>query len=178
MSLIYLLSSLPLLTFEAAPPLTVEAFLGACREQLGAADAEAAAALINGSPSRHAFVEAWRDKEAILRNAVARERARAAGLDPARWLRPTAGCDTLVESLVEDAFQESDPLSKEKELDRIRWGVAEELQGPDPLTVRAVLSYAVKLSILAKWRALSPDAGRAVFDSLTQTPVHLASQTA
>ena len=83
-----------------------------------------------------------------------------------------------MESLVEDAFQESDPLSKEKELDRIRWGVAEELQGPDPLTVRAALAYAVKLSILAKWRALSPDAGRAVFDSLTQTPVHLASQTA
>lgn len=177
MSLIYLLSSLPMLTFEAAPPLSSDAFLEACREQLGAADADAVEALVKGTPSGHPFVNLWKDKEAILRNAAARERAQASGVDADRWLRSTAGCDTVIESLVEDAFQESDPLAKERELDRVRWWIADDLQGPDPLSIRAAFSYAIKLAILSRWRALSPEQGRAVFDTLTQTPISLNSET-
>lgn len=173
MSLIYLLSSLPMLTFEAAPPLSLDAFLEACREQLGVADAGAVAALVKGTPSGHPFVALWNDKEAILRNAAARERARASGVDADRWLRPTEGCDTVIESLVEDAFQEGDPLARAKALDRVRWWIADDLQGPDPLTSRAVCAYAIKLAILSRWRALSPERGRAVFDTLTQTPIVL-----
>lgn len=173
MSLLYLLSSLPMLTFDAAPPLSADAFVAACREQLAEADADAVAALINSTPSEHPFARLWKDKEAILRNAVARERARAAGIDADRWLRTTEGCDTLIESLVEDAFQESDPLAKEKELDRARWWIADDLAGPDPLSIRAVFSYAIKLSILSRWRALSPEQGRAVFDTLTQVQISL-----
>lgn len=176
MSLYYLLSSLPMLTFEGAPALPVEAFLEACREQLSRADADAVAALAHGSPSAHPLVAEWRDKEAILRNAAARERAAATGSDAERWLRPTAGCDTLIESLVEDAFQEPDPLKKERALDRARWWIAEELQGPDPLTVRAVFSYAVKLAILSRWRALSPEAGREVFGALCRVSVPLGAE--
>lgn len=171
MSLYYLLASLPTLTFDATPSLSAAAFLEACRAQLGEADAEAADALFHGAPSSHPFAAAWRDKEAILRNAVARERARAAGLDATRWLRPTDGCDTQIESLVEDAFQEGDPLKKEKALDQARWTAAEELQGPDPLSVKVALAYAVKLAILARWSARRADRGHKVFDTLTAIPI-------
>ena len=173
MSLLYLLSSLPMLSFDAAPAITPAKFLEACHEQLSAADAEAAEALLRGEPSGHPFVAAWKDKDTILRNAAARERARLSGKEADRWVRPAQGCDGQIESLVEDAFQESDPLKKEKELDKARWLIAEELQGPDPLSVKVVFAYAVKLAILSRWGALGKDRGRQTFDRLTQIPINL-----
>lgn len=177
MSLYYLLSSLPMLTFDAPPGLTADTFLDACRAQLGARDAEAAAALVYGAPSSHPFAAAWYDKEAILRNAVARERAHANGTDATRWLRPTDGCDTLIESLVEDAFQETDPLKKEKALDHARWTAVEEVQGPDPLSVRAIFAYAVKLGILSRASTRRTEHGRTAFDTLTAIPITLNPET-
>ncbi|MBP7638565.1 MAG: DUF2764 family protein, partial [Kiritimatiellae bacterium] len=162
MSVIYLLSSLPLLRFDTPPALAPEAFLSACRDQLGAADAAAAEALLTGTACDHPFVAAWRDRDTILRNAVARQRARQAGADASRWLRPANGCDTRIESLVEEAFDEPDPLRREKALDKIRWLIVEELQGPDPLDVKGVFAYAVKLALLARWTALTPEQGQTV----------------
>lgn len=173
MSLIYLISSLPLLSFDAPPGITPAKFVEACREQLSPADAEVAAALLSGQPCDHPFAAAWRDKEAILRNAVARERARIAGKDAARWTRPTLGCDRRIETGVEDAFQEADPLARERELDKVRWLIAEELQGPDPLTRPVVFAYAVKLALVSRWADLDAARGRQAFDHLTEVPITL-----
>lgn len=173
MSLYYLISSLPMLRFDAAPEIHPDAFVGLCHEQLGTADAGAVEALVRNTQSEHAFVTAWRNKEAILRNAVARQRARIAGADSERWLRPVSGCDAQIESYVEDAFQESDPLQREKELDEARWAAVEDLQGYDPLSVNVVFGYAVKLSILVRWSALRAEDGRKAFDTLTQIPISL-----
>ena len=105
MSLIYLLSSLPMLRFGEPAPLTPEAFLAGCRSQLPQREAEAAEALLTGGDAPHPFVRLWRDRDAILRNAMARARAKAAGKDPARWIRPVTGCDLRLERLVEAALQ-------------------------------------------------------------------------
>ncbi len=166
MSLYYLLSSLPLLSPDSAPAVSADAFLDQCRAQLPARDAAAAEALLRGTPSDAPAVAAWRAKEAVLRNTVARERARALGTDAAQWLRPTDACDTYLESLAEDAFQETDPWKREKALDRARWLAAEELQGPDPLSVRAVFAYAVKLAIALRWAALDAAQGQRKLDTL------------
>lgn len=173
MSLFYLLSSLPMLRDNAASAITPAKFLEACREQLSAADAAAAAALVRSEPSEHPFVLAWKDKETILRNAVARKRARLAGQETERWVHPAQGCDSRIESLVEDAFEESDPLKKEQALDKARWLIVEDLQGPDPLDIKMVFAYAVKLALLSRWTAFSAAKGREIFDTLTQVPLSL-----
>jgi hypothetical protein len=175
MSLIYLLASLPTLNPDAAPGITVESFREACRDQLPAATAATAAALLDGTPSRHPFVATWRGKEAALRNAVARERAKRKGKDAAPWLRPAPEGDSRIGSLVEDAFQQPDPLKRERDLDRIRWQVAEELQGFDPFTSRAVFVYAIKLALLSRWHALDAALGRQVFDRLARVPITFSS---
>jgi len=175
MSLLYLLASLPMLNFDAAPALAPAQFLEACREQLGAADAATADALLRGEACSHPFAAAWKDKDTILRNAAARQRARRSGKEADRWLRPAQGCDCQIESLVEDAFQEPDPLKREKELDKIRWLITEGLQGTDPLDIKVVFTYALKLAVLSRWRALSPDQGRASFQKLTQTSINLGT---
>jgi len=162
-----------MLGFDTPPGITPEAFLAACREQLNAAGATAVEALLNGQPFSHPFVAAWADKEAILRNAVVRQRARVAGTEATRWQRDTRGCDAQIEVGVDDAFREADPLMKEKALDRVRWVAVEELQGPDPLNIKAVFAYAVKLAILSRWNALSAARGKQTFEALTHVTINL-----
>lgn len=167
MSLIYLLSSLPLLSFDTPPQLSRAKFAEMCRDQLSESDAAVVHALLYGGESEHSFVAAWRDQDAILRNAVARRRARGSGRDASRWLRATAGSDKRIEAGVEDAFQASDPLMKEKALDRLRWRLADELEGYDPLSIGVAFSYAVKLAIAARWTALDAARGQQIFNQCT-----------
>ena len=177
MSLFYLLPSLPMLHFDVAPGIAPEHFLEACHEQLAAGDAAAAEALFYGRPSDHPFVAVWRDKEAILRNAIAGHRARIAGKDAALWTRPTQGCDSQIESEVSDAFLEPDPMIREKALDKVRWLISDELQGPDPLSKNAVFAYAIKLAVITRWAKLSAEQGRKRFDALSQAPLTLEPVT-
>lgn len=167
MSTYYLISSLPLLSPDQRPLITVEAFIEACRAQLGAEDAEAAEALLRDTPSHHPFVVAWRDKDAILRNAIARVRAHLIGTDAERWLRPTEGCDPCIDLLVNEAFEQPDPLKRELELNDVRWKIAESLQGYDPMSVNVVLGYAIKLTLALRWVNLNVDKGRETFEQLT-----------
>jgi len=168
MSRYYLISSLSALSLDHAPQITAEAFLSACRAQLGRADADAAEALMTGGASAHPFVTAWRERDTLLRNAVARARARSAGTDAAQWLRPVQGWDAQIERLVEEALQQPDPMRCERALDRVRWAAAEELQGLDPMDVKVALAYAVKLALALRWAALDKERGREVFDGLTR----------
>ena len=75
----YLISSLQPLDLDGPAPYTMERFLEMCRDQLGPDPFKAHAA-------------AWADLDAQLRNAIATERARAHGLDPAKWCHPVKGC--------------------------------------------------------------------------------------
>jgi hypothetical protein len=168
MSTYYLISSLPMLSLDSQPLITAEAFVEACRAQLNAEDAGAAEALIRNTPSQHPFVLAWRDKDSLLRNAIARARARLADTDAERWIRQTEGCDTSIALLVDDAFEQPDPLKREKEIDEVRWLIAESLQGYDPMSVSVALGYAIKLTLALRWANLNVDAGRETFKQLTR----------
>lgn len=190
MGLIYLLSSLPELRLGRPPPVSPGAFLAACREQLGAGDAAAAELLLEGAVSAapaegagpggadpgaaaHPAVRRWRGLDAVLRNAVARERARRAGAPAGRWIRRTDACDLRLERLAEAAMREKDPAAKERALDRARWEAAGELGGVDPLARGRVFAYAVRLGLLAARAGRRADAGRRVFEALTGGPVEL-----
>jgi len=170
MSHYYLIASLPLLDFNQPPQITAEVFLESCRAQLSGAVAGAAEALMTGKPSGNPFVKAWRGKDTLLRNAVAKARARAAGTDPGPCLRPVQEDDAQIERLVEDAFQQPDPLRVERALDRVRWTMAEEMLGLDLMDVSVVLAYAVKLSLVLRWAALDAGRGREMFDKLVRLP--------
>jgi len=173
MSLVYLISSLPAIDFDSAPPLSYEDFLQRCNDWLSVSNCDAAKALLYGISSEHPFVIAWLDKETILRNALVQSRARAAGIDATLHTRYAHGCDKKIESDVEDAIQHKNPLQKERAIDKIRWETVEELQGPDPLSIKAIFAYAVKLAIVTRWSKRNIESGKAVFGELTQVPVTL-----
>ncbi len=148
MSANYLLASLPSLSLDMPPTLTAEGFVALCEEQLGAHEAEAVRAILDDAvESAHPFVKTWRDKDTQLRNAIVVRRASKAGVDGTRWLREAEGCDLWLRDAVENAFQAGDPLDSQTAMDRLRWTIAEDLAGPDPLAGAAVFAYAVKLRI-------------------------------
>jgi len=173
MSILYLISSLPALDFDAAPPLSRELLLQSCRTWMSVTDSDAVEALLFEKTSAHPFVAAWIDKDTILRNALVNIRARASGQDATLWTRHAQGCDKKIESDVEDAVLHRNPLQKAKEIDRIRWQIAEELQGPDPLSIRSVFAYAIKLAILTRWSERTSESGQRTFEELTAVPMAL-----
>ena len=173
MSLIYLISSLPALDFNSAPPLSHEAFLQTCRDWLSEKECNAVESLLSNKHSGHPFVAAWMDKETILRNALVDVRARAAGVDASLHTRYAHGCDKKIESDVEDAVQHHNPQQKERSIDKIRWETVEELQGPDPLTIKTIFAYAIKLAIVSRWSKRSSESGQETFGELTKVPIKL-----
>lgn len=177
MSLYYLIASLPALDMEHAPVLTSDAFDVLCREHLAPADAAAAAALATGEPSDHPYARAWHNLETLVRNAIARQRALRQSADIAQHQRPASGYDVRLERAVEEAFQAPDPLQRERQLDALRWRLAEELQGLDPLDVRVVLAYALKMRLAGRWAARTFEAGRIVADALTNVTIDLNEHT-
>ncbi len=168
MSLIYLLSSLPMLNLGTEPGITPAGFLEMCREQLDAADVQVVESLLKGETPDHPFVREWQDHMTILRNAVAYKRAQRSGADEGPWMRHSHRVEVWIENLTEEAFQSSDPLQREKELDRICWTIVDELQGPDPLCKNAVFAYAIKLRILARQAEWDTKTGTEHFEQLAE----------
>lgn len=174
----YLVASLPSLAFDGPAPCPWEKFVAACREQLGAEDAAAVERLAavergrgddgDGAARSHAVVAEWLDVDARLRNALAAERARARGLDASGWLRPADGCSLYWDGRIAAAYQERDAGRRDELLDRVRWDAAGELTPCEaPLSARAVFTYAIRLLIVLRRRAIERDAGNAALDRLT-----------
>jgi len=157
----FFVASLPMLLPDAAPPMTLDGFLELARVYLSAADWQTLTALEAGRPSQHSFVKGWRRAETQLRNAIARQRASRLGQDAAPWLKEHEGYDVTLERSVAAAFQESNPLRREKALDAIRWRQADELAGLDSFATPAILAYFIQLQILARAAERDVAQGRA-----------------
>lgn len=150
MSYPYLVSTLPMLGIDKQPPMTLEAFVELCQEQLDSADFQELEVLLSeeGQPTRNSFIKAWRAAETQLRNAVARARAaKLDGVDANKWLRTHSGFDVTLENGVASAFQERDPALRQKALDLILWDKADELAGYDEFSLEAIFAYAIQLKI-------------------------------
>jgi len=165
----YLISSLQPLDIDGPAPYAMGRFLEMCRDQLAAAQADAIAAALDGAAAPDwAPAAQWADLEGQLRNAVAAERARARNLDPAKWRHPVAGCSLYWANRVTAAFQEKDTAKRDRLLDLVWWDAAGELTpAASPLSAAAALTYALRLRLVIRRRAISAAAGNATFDRLT-----------
>ena len=160
----YLISSLPGISLDSRPQLSLDDFRASCADQLSTGDSEALEAMLQAEiakPHRHPFVARWNARETQLRNASARLRAVKRQTDASPYIRPHTGFDVAINDRVEDAFTEPTPLAREQALDQIRWNVLDELVGPNPFSAAAVLAYGVKLQISERWAMLDSEAGQA-----------------
>lgn len=173
MSLLYLISSLPTLEMNSEPPLSEAEFMAVCEKWLSEKQCAIVRALLENKAHDHPFVKAWRNKETLLRNSIAKLRARATNQNPEPYTRRAVGCDLKLEADAEDALQHRNPLHKESDIKKIRWKILEELQGTDPLSINTIFAYAVKLAIVTRWSELDRETGRESFEKLTEIPITL-----
>ena len=134
------------------------------------------------SPSR--FLREWSEFDRTLRNVIAAAMARAeqvkadavtvGGGETVEQLHRSSAADfglraelpyvDAVVSALNDG--EGDLLERERKIDRIRWDMASELATFDYFDLDAVLSYRVKVGIVARWNRLDIEHGRRMLERL------------
>lgn len=142
---------------------------------------EAYYALCAASPSR--FLRAWSDFDRTLRNVAAAVTARALGRpveeqivgddDIAEQLRRSSAADfglrgelPYIDAVIAAVSDETNLVEKEHRIDRIRWQQAVDLAAADYFDVDAILSYLVRINLVARWTQLDEARGRAMLERL------------
>lgn len=144
MSIDYIVTSLPALSFDAPAPISWEKFVETCGGEI-------------------VLPPSWTDLETQLKNAIAEAR-----VGSTEFARPVVGCSLFWKNRVLAAFQEKNVAKREELLDRVWWDAAGELTPSEsPLGKGALATYAVRLKVALKRSKISTQAGNAAFDRLT-----------
>ena len=131
------------------------------------------------------FLRAWSEFDRTLRNIAAAVSARAAGRnvgeavvgggDVAGQLQRSSASDfglrgelPYIDAVIAAVNEEANLVEKERKIDRIRWREAEELAAFDYFDIDAILSYLVRVNLVARWSRLDPAHGREMFARLVE----------
>ena len=98
------------------------------------------------------FLSEFVELETGLRNAVARVRADQMSVDPDLAQVHGGEGAGLYQALVLRAAEAPDPEARERLLDRERVALYQELEGIDPFSIDAILSYLSAALVLDAWR--------------------------
>jgi vacuolar-type H+-ATPase subunit C/Vma6 len=101
---------------------------------------------------RNRFLSEFVELETGLRNAIAHLRAEQMSVDPDLAMVQGGEGASLYQALVLRAAEAPDPESRERLLDRERVALYQELEGIDPFSIDAILSYLSAALVLDAWR--------------------------
>ena len=133
--------------------------------------------------SKCSFLKEWGAFDRNLRNIAAAIAAREAGRVVAdvtvgggeivEQLKRSTAADfglrgelPYVDSVISAVCDEKNIVEKERKIDAIRWAEAEQLTAFDFFNINFILSYLVKVNIVARWTLLSPEVGREMLNRL------------
>ena len=135
------------------------------------------------SRSSSRFLREWSAFDRTLRNVVAAVTARnlgrpveevtVGGGSVVEQLQRSSASDfglrgelDYVDAVLAAVSDEQNLVEKERKVDLIRWNEALELATFDYFDIDAILSYAVRIGIVARWSRLDAARGREMFDRL------------
>lgn len=153
---IYLISSLPALSFGAKPPFSFDRFLSSCEGLVS--DEDMSLIRSAGDPGsncaalKNATLKKLTAFETMLRNELVKIRSSRKKADPAKYLRGEE-CPESVHAahIAINAYRKTSLLEAEKALDRERWARLEELAIGRYFDIDILIIYACKLLILERW---------------------------
>jgi len=152
---IYLISSLPMLNFAARPPVSLERFMGLCREWLSEDDNRVIASClgpdIHDSKIIQPTLDKWKAFDLALRNELVKIRAQRKKIDPAKYLRRDGFSEPYISHLALNAHRNPSLLESERILDGERWRFLDELAQGHYFDIDSLVVYALKLLILERW---------------------------
>ncbi len=135
------------------------------------------------SASKVRFLKKWGEFDRTLRNISAAVAAREAGRvisevtvgggEIVAQLAQSSASDfglrgelQYIDSVISAITEETNIVEKERKIDAVRWSEAEDIAINDYFDIDYILSYLVKVNIVARWTLLSPEVGREMLDKL------------
>lgn len=135
--------------------------------------------------SKCSFLKAWGEFDRNLRNIAAAVAAREANRsisdvvvgrgEVVEQLARSSAADfglrgelQYIDSVIAAVSDERNIVEKERKIDAIRWAEAEDIVVFDFFNINFILSYLVKVNIVARWNMLSPEVGRRMLERLMQ----------
>ena len=73
---------------------------------------------------------------------------------------------SYIDAVIAAVNDEQNLVEKEHKIDLVRWEQAGELASSEYFNINAILSYLVKINIVARWSQLDPKRGRAMLDRI------------
>lgn len=133
--------------------------------------------------SKSRFLKAWAEFDRTLRNIAAAASARALGRETAQvligsgpvveQLRRSSAADFglrgelgYIDTVLAAVNEEQNLVEKEHKIDLIRWNESQELSVYDYFNIDFILSYLVRMNIVARWSLLDKERGRRMFERL------------
>ncbi|MBR5484480.1 MAG: DUF2764 family protein [Alistipes sp.] len=133
--------------------------------------------------SKCRFLREWAEFDRTLRNVAAAAVARTldrtidgvtvGGGDVVEQLHRSSAADfglrgelAYIDAVIVAVNDEQNLVEKEHKIDLVRWDYAAELSSFDYFNINAVLSYLVKINIVARWSLLDVKRGREMLERL------------
>lgn len=133
--------------------------------------------------SKSRFLREWAEFDRTLRNVAAAAVARTldrtidsvtvGGGDVVEQLHRSSAADfglrgelAYIDAVIAAVNDEQNIVEKEHKIDLVRWEYAGELASFDYFNINAVLSYLVKINIVARWSILDVKRGREMLERL------------
>jgi hypothetical protein len=157
-----LVASLPHLKIGDELPFSTEEYIENCAQWVTERETEILRKVLLQEPdiAPCPLCKLWNNIETQLRNAVAKHRGQKLGVDYKEDQQPFEGFMGEVETYVNDAFAQNDPVELEQHLDRGRWNLAEQLIGQNPFSFEKVLAYGIQLKIVERWNRMDVSTGK------------------
>ena len=155
----YLISSLPMLSFAAKLPFSLEDFFVKCKSLIPETKIE----LLGNICDQEIYftniqtddtLGKWANFEIALRNELARQRAKRKKIDPLKYVRLPDSPQAYISHLALAAYRSTSILEAEKILDLARWNFLEFLSFGHYFDFDFLLIYALKLKILERWEKI------------------------
>jgi hypothetical protein len=156
---VYLISQLPMLHFNAKPPLSFGKFMELCQQFIPEKDARRLSSLpqpdaYTQNKERNPVIQQWVDFDVSLRNDLAKIRASRKHIDPSIYLRPGGLRDGSVAHIANISHRNPFLLEAEQVLDEARWHELDELGVGRFFDFETLVIYAYKLIILTRWEKI------------------------
>lgn len=157
-----LVASLPSLQIGDEVPFSTEEYIDNCEQWVSERETEILRKVLLQDPdiAPCSLCKIIYNLECQIRNTVARHRGQKLGVDFKEYLQPHEGFSGVIESFVNDALAQSDPVEVEQHLDRGRWGLADELIGQNPFGFEKILAYGIQLKIVERWSRMNVSNGK------------------
>ncbi len=171
----YLVSTLPLLSYDSEYTISTEYFLEQCEKWLTARDYQILKTVsiseFNSHKAGCALLDKWLVWEINLRNELVKLRAQKKGLEGDAYLATVPEVLGTAEIAREAAAQES-PLAAEELLNRARWSFLDDLEVGCFFTIEKLIIYYLRLQILERKSLFNKEVGseryKSIYESITK----------